>query len=196
MLDHYEKTRKKRPPEEEPIRPPTHDLRGLLRAQALAEKKDVAALVALCQEGQDDSIEASRDGMRDLTRSSAAEALAGLGGAEVEAIKSALDKRPKATGWLIYALGRSGTPSALDVLQKLAEQEGGDEEYRTQNIAHALALNGEAGKKVLKRLAEQESEMGETAREWLQRKAKPTWPAPTWSRPKAGSLPKTVPDAR
>ncbi|HEY7422773.1 MAG TPA: hypothetical protein VH682_00800, partial [Gemmataceae bacterium] len=196
MLNHYEKNRKKRPPEEGPNLPPTHQLRELLRTQALAEKKDVAALVTLCREEDDEysGLEVSRAGMKDLTHSAAAEALAGIGGVEVEAIKSALDKRPKVTSWLIYALGRSTAPSALDVLKKAAEQEGSDEQYRTQNVAYALALKGEPGKKVLKRLAEKKSEMSGAAREWLQRKAEPVWPMPTWPRPKAGSLPKTLPE--
>jgi hypothetical protein len=38
--------------------------------------------------------------------------------------------------------------------------------------------------------------MGEAAREWLGRKAERAWPAATWPRPKAGSLPKTFSDAR
>jgi hypothetical protein len=194
MLDHYEKGRDERLRAETHDPSPTYGLRGLLRVQALAEKKDVAALVTLCRgEIQYESLETSRNGRRDLIHSAAAETLAGIGGGEVEAINSALEKRPKVTGWLIYALGRSRAPSALDVLQKVAEQEGGDEDYRTQNIAYALALRGDAGKQVLKRLAEQKSEMGEAARQWLQRKAEPAWPVPTWPRPQAGSLPKTVP---
>jgi hypothetical protein len=125
MLDEYEKRRTERPPEENGDPPRTHVLRGLLRVQALAEKNAVAALVALCQEEiRYGSLEASSDGMRELIHSAAAEALAGVGGAEVEAIASALAKRPKVTSWLIYALGRSSAPSALEVLQKQAEQEG------------------------------------------------------------------------
>lgn len=197
MLDRYEKGRNERPREEKGDPSPTHGLRGLLRVQALAEKKDVAALVALCHEEIGyGSLETSRDGRRDLIHSAAAEALAGIGGAEVEAIYSALDKTPQVTGWLIYALGRSLAPSALDVLRKAAAHEGHDEDYRAQNIAYALALKGEAGKQVLKRLAEQKSEIGEAAKQWLERKAEPAWPAPTWPRPKAGSLPKSVPDSR
>jgi hypothetical protein len=102
MLDNYEKGRKERNPKEERDLPPTYALRNLLRVQAPAEKKDVAALVALCQEEiRYGSLQASRDGMRDLLQSAAAEALAGLGNGAVEPIKAALDKRPKVTGWLI-----------------------------------------------------------------------------------------------
>jgi hypothetical protein len=57
-------------------------------------------------------------------------------------------------------------------------------------------LKGEAGKKVLERLAGQESKMGKAARVWLQCKAEPAWPAATWPRPTASSLPKTLPDSR
>jgi hypothetical protein len=122
--------------------------------------------------------------------------LAGIGGSEVDAIKSALGKRPKVTGWLIYALGRSSAPSALEVLTEAAERErDGDYEFK-DNIAHALALKGEPGKNVLKRLAEQKSMMGYMAQVWLKHKAEPAWPEPTWPRPKAGSLPKALPDTR
>src|SRR5262249_22821524 len=153
MLDGYEKAAKKRPQETERDRPPTQDLRELLRVQPLAEKKDVAALVALCQEDVGyESLMVYRDAERYLTQSAAAEALAGLGGAEVEAIKSALGKGPKVTGWLIYALGRSGAPSALKVLTEAAEREQGEDFERFEravNLAYALALKGEPGKQVL-----------------------------------------------
>ncbi len=116
--------------------PPTHGLRQLLRAQALAEKKDVAALVLLCQEeGRRGNVEAARGGEGDLLHSAAAEALAGAGGAEVAAIRSALGKRPQVTGWLIYALGRSSEPSALEVLKAAAERDRGGDYYLTQNVA-------------------------------------------------------------
>jgi hypothetical protein len=197
MLERYEKTRKERPREEELEPPPTHSLRGLLRAQALAEKKDVAALVALCQKALPyGGVPTPEAGLRDLTQSAAAEALAGLGAAAVDPVKAALAKRPEVTGWLIYALGRSSAPSALEVLKQVAERGRGDDHERAGNIAYALALKGETGKKVLKRLAKRESAMGEAAREWLGRKAEPAWPAPTWPRPKAGSLPKTLPAVR
>lgn len=197
MLDDYERVRKEHPREDRRALPPTHGLRELLRVQDLAEKRDVAALVLLCQEeGRRENVELSQGGEGDLLRSTAAEALAGLGGVEVEAIQSALGKRPRVTGWLIYALGRSSAPSALEVLKGAAERERDRDDSPAQNIAYALALKGEPGQKVLKRLAEQKSEMGEAARQWLERKAEPAWPALLWPRPKAGSLPKTLPDPR
>jgi hypothetical protein len=199
MLDDYEKHKKERPREEEHYPSPTHGLRGLLQVQALAEKKDVAALVNLCREKIPyESLDVSRGGRGDLIRSAAAEALAKVGGAEVESTDRALAERPKVTGWLIYALGRSSAPSALDVLRKAAEQEVGDEESFThsQNVAYALALKGEPGNQILKRLALQKSEIGDAARVWLRRKAEPIWPAPTWPAPRAGSLPKTMLDSR
>src|SRR5262249_27617341 len=150
-------------------------------AQALAEKKDAAALVALCQqETGRQRIEVSSDGMRDLVPCAAAEALSELGGTEVDAIKTALSKNPGETGWLIYALGRSSAPSALEVLKELAERERGEWSFRKANIAYALALKGEPGKKALQRLAKQMSGMGSAAAWWLERKAEPAWPAPTW----------------
>jgi hypothetical protein len=111
MLDAYEKVMKDRPSEEQSDRRPTYLLRELLQVQALSEKREMAGLVALCQEEIPyGSLDASSDGMRDLVHSAAAEALAGLGGAAVEPIKSALGKKPKVTGWLIYALGRRRRP--------------------------------------------------------------------------------------
>jgi tetratricopeptide (TPR) repeat protein len=197
MLDDYDNGRKGRPRGEQGDPLPTRGLRDLLRVQALAEMKDVAALVTLCQEEiRFGSLQACRDGRRDLVHSAAAEALAGVGGVEVEAIKSALGKRPQVTGWLIYSLGRSSAPSALEVLKEAAERTGDRDYDSAENIAYALALKGEPGREVLKRLAEKKSATGEAAREWLKRKAEPAWPAPTWPRPKAGSLPKTLPDPR
>jgi hypothetical protein len=196
MMDKYEKDRKARPQEARRDLPPLPGLRELLRARALDEKKDVAALVALCQrESPVDQFQASDGGAGDLLRSVAAETLAETGAAGVEAIKAALGKRPKVTGWLIYALGRSSAPSALEVLKQMAEREREGDRALTGNIAYALALKGEPGKKVLKGLAVRRSAMGESAEGWLQWKAEPAWPAPTWPRPKAGSLPKTLPDA-
>jgi hypothetical protein len=197
MLDDYEKGRKAPPPEEKDYPPPTDGARQFLRGHALAEKKDVAALVLICQEeGRRTDVDTSEGGEGDLRRCAAAEALAGVGGAEVEAIKSALARRPKVTGWLIYALGRSSAPSALKVLREVAERERGGDYFMTRNLAYALALQGEPGKRAIRRLAEQESEMGKAAREWLRRKAQPAWPVPTWPRPKAGSLPKSLPGVR
>jgi hypothetical protein len=197
MLDNYEKGRKERPRDEELPRSPTHVLRGLLRVQSLAEKKDVQALVRLCHE------EIWFDGMRASDHaetlpihSMAAEALATLGGVAAEAIKSALGKKPKVSGWLIYALGRSSAPSSLEVLQRAAEDTERGDGCRAQNIAYALALKGRRGKEILKRLAGQESAMGAGAKEWLERTAQPAWPAPTWPRAKAGSLPKALPGPR
>jgi hypothetical protein len=85
---------------------------------------------------------------------------------------------------------------ALEVLTNAAEREPGDRYEFADNIAYALALKGEPGKKVLKRLANQKSALGEVASDWLERNAEPAWPAATWPRPKAGSLPRSLPDSR
>lgn len=194
ILDQYETTRKPRRQEAAEFDlPPAYALRGLLRAQALAEKKDVAALVALCQEkSRFGAPGPTQFAEGDLAPCAAAEALAALGGAEVEPLKAALGKKPKVTGWLIYALGRSPAPSALTALTAMAERERGDDPVLVDNIAYALALKGEPGRKVLKRLVENKSVMGEAARSWLGCEAEPLWPTPTWPRPKPGSLPRVT----
>jgi hypothetical protein len=81
MLNAYEKTWAERPRSDVEARMPTQSLRDLLRAQDLAEKKDAAALIALCQErGPRSYVTAWGGGEQDFLRSIAAEALAGLGG--------------------------------------------------------------------------------------------------------------------
>jgi hypothetical protein len=173
--------------------PPTQDLQDILRVQDLLEKRDVAALIALCQEHSNAQTQASRDGVRCLTASMAAEALARIGGAEVEAIKSALAKKPAATAWPIYALGRSRDWKAAAVLKKLAEEEGDSNYAIAANLAYAMALQKPYD---LHQFAEAKSKIGECAREWIGRRAEPIWPEPNWPAPKAGSLPKTLADAR
>jgi len=195
MVDTYEKARKPLPADEEQPRSPTQDLRDLLRVQALADNKDVAALVDICQKEEERRAEAFKDGERDLLRCAAAEALAGLGGTAVESLKSALGQNPAEKAWLIYALGRSTAPAALMVLKEAAEKYRGDDSTVAQNLAYALALQGEPGKKILKQLSKGESEMGKAAQEWLDWNAQPALPT-TWPRPKAGSLPKQLPEVR
>jgi hypothetical protein len=193
ILDDCEKGRPK-PPREEKHDSPTCAVRALLRVQALADKKDVAALVALCQ-GKDPEGNGGPSGERMgyFFRRATAEALAGLGGSAVQAIKAALANRSEGTGWLIYALGQSSAPAALDVLTGLAERDSDGDSTYTENIVYALALKGEPGKKILKRLAAQNSILGKRARQALESKPEPDLTAPTWPRPKAGSLPKVLP---
>jgi tetratricopeptide (TPR) repeat protein len=202
LLEDYDATRKRDPRDG---REPSRDLRELVRIESLARKKDVAALVALCQdESKGSGTSASRHALADPVHSAGAEALGALDG--VDAVRSALAKKPNLTTWLVYALGRSNSPAALQALAELAEQERDfSDGSMTDDIAYALALKGEPGRKVLKRLAEQQrSDMGQRAREWLARGVEPdrpeaTWPycpGATWPPPKAGSLPKTLPDPR
>jgi hypothetical protein len=169
--------------------PPTQDLQDIFRVHDMLEKRDVAALIDLCQEYSYSNTRVSRDGVFCVTGSMAAEALARIGGAEVEAIKSALAKKPYASAWLIYALGRSGDSKAAVVLKKLAEEERDGNHTTAENIAYAMALKQPYD---LRQLAEGKSKMGAAAREWIGRQAEPIWPKPNWPAPKAGSLPKTL----
>jgi hypothetical protein len=196
LLDEYDRTRKRDPGRD---RDPTRTLRDLLRIEALTQKKDVAALVALCQDtSKGGGRSASEDAKIDPVNSAAAEALATLDG--VEAVKAALAKERVLTVWLIYALGRSNAPAALEELTRLAEELRGNAEgfFREDNIAYALAMKGEAGKKILKSLAQQpKSAIGQRAKDWLEvEKVKAAWPEATWPRPKQGSLPRTWAEVR
>jgi hypothetical protein len=197
LVDDHDKTRKPHPDDD--LRNPNRQLRELLHVETLAQEKNVAALVELCQDesktpGQ--GFAASSHCPREAVHSAAAEALGSLDA--VDAVRSALAEKPYLTTWLVYALGRSNSPAALRALAELAEQQRGKSgRYMTDDIAYALALKGEPGRKVLKRLAERkQSEMGQSAREWLEMEANPDWPEATWPHPKAGSLPKTLPDPR
>jgi hypothetical protein len=194
LLDDYDAKRKRDPLDD---REPTRELRELLRIEALARNKDVAALVDLClDDSKGRGTSACDHALRDPVHSAGAEALGALDA--VEAMRSALAEKPILTAFLTYALARSKSPAALEALAELAEQQRGDSRsHLTEDIAYALALKGEAGRKVLKRLAEQkQSTMGSDARVWLEKKAKPAWPEATWPHPKAGSLPKTLPEPR
>jgi hypothetical protein len=194
LADDYDKARTPNPGE---AREPTRNIRELLEVEKLAREKDVAALVALCQdEGAGGGFDARTHAFTDPIHSAGAEALGALDA--VEAVLSALAKKPKLTTWLVYALGRSNSPAALEALAKLAKQQRGwSDDCIIGDVAYALALKGDPGRKVLKRLAERkQSDMGKCAGEWLDREAKPAWPEPTWPHPKAGSLPKTLPALR
>jgi tetratricopeptide (TPR) repeat protein len=198
MVDDYDKTRKPNPDD---LRNPNRQLRELLHVEALAREKNVAALVDLCQDEsktpQVPGFAASVHSPFEAIHSAAAEALGSLDA--VDAVRSALAEKPYLTTWLVYALWRSNSPAALQALAELAEQQPGKSDrfmHMTDDIAYSLALKGEPGRKVLKRFAEKQTAMGESAREWIEKEAKPDWPEATWPHPKAGSLPKTLPDPR
>jgi hypothetical protein len=190
LLDAYDTTRKRGPDENGE---PGRVLRELVSIESLAQKKDAAALVALCLDVREGR-QSSSQYQTDPVHSAAAEALAALDG--VEAVRSALAENLLTT-WLVYALARSNSPAALRALAELAEQQRKHlDKSMADDIAYALALKGEPGKKVLKQLAGEgeNSELGRSAQFWLERQAKPTWPEATWPRPKVGSLPKTLPE--
>ncbi len=196
ILDEFDRTRKRDPQHD---LKPTAYIRELIRIESLAQHKDVAALVAICQDhSKGQGRWAEKDAVSDPVRSTAAEALAALDG--IEAVKAALAEKPYASTWLIYSLGRSSSPAALEVLTTLAEQQADVRKCQDgHNIAYALALRGEPGKRALKRLAERDNtefSMAYYAKDWVNRVAKPAWPQTTGPRPKAGSLPKTLPGSR
>jgi len=194
LLDRYDKVREAYPLYNPCWPSPTLYTRELLRIQDLAAKKDVPALVALCQKRRPTDRGSELEYEDELFCSAAAEALAGLGGPEVEAIKSALNNKPKVTSWLLYALGRSRAAGALEALKDLAGRDPGDDRDFSDCLAYALALQGEPGKQILKRLAEQDPEKNRAARRWLEEKAQPVWLEVPGPRVKAGSLPKSLPE--
>jgi hypothetical protein len=184
-------------------------VRDILHIEALQEKKDVAALVTICQE------EGAPDGV-EVRRRAAAEALGKLDC--VAAIQSALDKKPKEASALIDALGLSSDPAALEVLKGVARREREGDENRVRSIVHALARKGKAGREILQELAENErSVLAKAAdrqlglvpadeaeernelldrRDRLERDADEVRNEVTRASPKAGSLPKTLGDLR
>jgi hypothetical protein len=180
-------------------------MRDILHVETLEEKKDVAALVAICQEEGDSYRLRTR-------RQAAAEALAGLDA--VAAVKSALDKRPKEVSALMDALGLSNDPAALEALKAVAKQERDrpENEKRIESLVNALAKKGKAGRAILRELAEGgPSLLATTVRdqlEWIEGRESLTFydriekemgairAEVTRARPKAGSLPRILDDLR
>ena len=159
---------------------PTWPIRESLRITKLAEQKDVAALIAITQQAGSVNGPTFEDGGRDWRCKLAAEALATCGGKEVPALREAIGNGPTNQSWLIYALGKSPAPAALAVLDDLSKKEkGGD----CDNVAYAIFLKGEAGKKLLSQIVERDDNgMRAAAKRWLE---KPPSDAFSWPRPDA-----------
>ena len=111
-----------------------------------------------------------------------------MGGAEVAPARQAYLAGQKNVSWLIYVLGRSPDPAAFDALAKIASRE---KNYNARNVAHALALKGADGRKVLRQYADGPAEpMKYAAEEWLKRLDAGTVRTADWPAPRRGSLPK------
>lgn len=168
---------------------PTWPIQESLRISKLAEQQDVAALIAITQQAGSVNARSFEDEGRDWRCKLAAEALAACGGKEVPALREAIVNGQTIHSWLTYALGKSPAPAALDVLDDLSRKEKG---WNCDNVAFAINLKGEAGKKLLLRIIERDDNgMRATAKLWLEKP--PTDSSFSWPKPERGSLPKILP---
>jgi hypothetical protein len=181
-------------------------VRDILHIETLGEKKDVAALLAICQEeGDSNRVEARRR--------AAAEALSKLD--SIGAIQAALDKKPKEAGALIEALGLSNAPESLEALKRVVRQESGSDRNRIQSIINALECKGKAGREILRELADNkksvlseaadrrlaliaadESKEGRETSDSFAKKSATLRSEVSQAKPKAGSLPKSLEELR
>jgi hypothetical protein len=167
---------------------PTWEVREMMRIADLGAKKDVAALVALCQDSRSAQADTFDAKPYELRGRVAADALAACGDGAVGPVRDAIRARRGSVSWLIYALGRSPTPAALDVLRDLAREE---KSWNCGNVAYALALKGEPGRKLLLEIASTDTNgMRAAAVRRLEQPAPRSGPP----KPKPGSLPKALPD--
>ncbi len=180
--------------------------RDILHIETLGQKKDVAALVVICQEeGNSDRVEARRR--------AAAKVLSNLDC--IRAIQAALDKRPKEASALIDALGLSNAPESLEALKGVVRGERGGDENRIQSIVKALARKGKVGREMLRELADKKTSVLSKAADWqldliaadeskepretsesFEKKAAALRSEVSQANPKVGSLPKSVDELR
>lgn len=164
---------------------PTLPLQQLFRIRELGEKKDVAALIGFTQDANAVRCATFADD-RDWRARAAAEALGECGDVAVAPIRERLAQGATNQSWLIYALGKNPTAAAQEVLLEFARREKGSD---CDNVAYALTLHGDAGKKLLETIRDGDnSTMAATAKKWLEQPMIPAEPP----RPRAGSLPKSL----
>jgi hypothetical protein len=121
-----------------------HDaVKELTRIQELAAKKDVKALVALCQDSGWVSTNVVTQAVSDWRCQAAAEALASCIGNDLAPVKKAIEEHQKNTSWLIYALGWMPSPAARELLEELNRK---DRNQESGNVEYALALQKGQGK--------------------------------------------------
>ncbi|MCI0456907.1 MAG: hypothetical protein L0Z62_08010 [Gemmataceae bacterium] len=171
---------------------PAQAVRELMKVAQLRERKDVAALVKLLTPPPAESSE-SVQALHTALAWAASEALGRCGGAEVGPLRELLQEE-QAPYWAVEALGWSRAPGALELLAHVAERhQQKDPEGLSSAIARAIARHGQAGKRLLERLAEpSEGPMRAAARERLMLLAEGGPSANPWPRPRAGSLPSSL----
>jgi hypothetical protein len=180
-------------------------LRRLVAIQTDGELPPISQVVSLCAEGkQPDGGPGPEHWEPKGVREVAAEALACHGDDAVPAILEAIQEMPVTRNWatrrlpirpagrnrLIYALGRSRSPHALDVLEELARTAKPADHAA---LAHALAMKGQDGADVLQALAsDAESPLAGLASEWCQAIREGEWVETPAREVRADSLPQKV----
>ncbi len=158
----------------------TRTIRELESDHGLSAAKNVAQLVAICQQSNSTHVDTFKELSQDHRCRAAAEALAALGDTAVKPVREAIENRAGSISWLIYSLGRNASPAALDALKELQKTE---RSWNMDNVAYALYLKGDEGRKLL-------------AAATLERIRKEARNVPAWPALKPGSLPKTLAELR
>lgn len=166
--------------------PITETLRELFRVRALGEKKDVTELIKACQEFGSTHTFTYENPLVGWRARAASEELARCGEDAVKPIAEAIDARQKCVSWLIYALGRHPSGKALDALEALVAKESS---WNSGNVAYAISLHGEAGKKLLGVIAKQENRGVQAKADDILNGRFKVESSPVYPKPKAGSLP-------
>lgn len=146
----------------------------------LAAGKDIAGLIKLCVDpSRRVSFLDHPERAYDWERLRAAETLAALIAEDITPVVNAIAKTDGSTSWLLYALGKSGSTKALDWL---ADRAARDVDVRgdARNYLLAISFHGDAGRKVLERLAADGNEDAHTRAKALSETppARREWPAP------------------
>jgi hypothetical protein len=153
----------------------------LLHVQHATAKKDVADLIRLCRDAEQkvESVWLCR---------AAADALLSCLDNDMTPVLKALDEQGEGERWLIRILGKNGSPKALEWLTNTARK--GVRRRDLDEVIHAIARHGEAGKKALAQLAkDRDSRAGTLAEEQLSAPADVDPLERPWPLPRPGSLP-------
>lgn len=159
-------------------------LRDYFGIAELGAKDDIEQLVSSIETMN--SSDRAADGTAELSRVRfAAETLAACGDDAAHLIFVSLAEGRRNASWLIYALGKSKSPKATEYFEELARAR-----WRDETVLLALSMKGEAGRKVMQRVAaDEEHPLKAAAMERL--KGRPEVPRPP--KPQRGSLPKALP---
>jgi tetratricopeptide (TPR) repeat protein len=130
---------------------PTRPLREMLRLNQLVMDGDLGALMQAAQKcnwGRTRVFEDHAHG-GDWRCKAAAELLVTLGKPAIDQIRQALARRHGNVSWLIYALGRSPEPEALEILVELRKRPPA---HDIENVYFALIMKGAEGLAVLQQV--------------------------------------------